>query len=242
MVHGSMARGDITALSDVDLVVVAEPGQRAAIWEERDELTCRLLGTHPVTAWDVPHQRPYRWQARTAELDMLDLTLDEGKVDVWTGLAGDAEFLVDRGGVRAEFERAVANLSAPGYDVEGECDFTWGLFAWLAGGLLHHRTYMVRSGVGDLIGRRLLPLLTQPAYWIGSVGDRLDEETVARLDEVTPRTGQPEELGRALQAAGRWYAELLTAWAVRAGRPRPASGLEPGTTAALARWARGELA
>lgn len=50
MVHGSVARGDITALSDVDLVVVAEPGQRAAIWEERDELTCRLLGTHPVTA------------------------------------------------------------------------------------------------------------------------------------------------------------------------------------------------
>lgn len=100
LVHGSAAKGDLTPLSDLDLIIVAEPGRRDAIWAEREQLTRRLLGADPAQSNEVPHQRPYRWQARTADLDMLDLTVDEGAVDVWIGLAGPVDFLVDRADVR----------------------------------------------------------------------------------------------------------------------------------------------
>ncbi|HEY3528536.1 MAG TPA: nucleotidyltransferase domain-containing protein [Nocardioides sp.] len=241
LVHGSVARNETTELSDVDLVVVAEPGRRGEIWAEREEVTRRLLGADPVASWEVPHQRPYRWQARTAELDMLDLTLDEGTVDVWIGLTGEVDFLVDRGDVRAAFEQDRAHLPLPEYDATGACDVTWGLLVWLAGGLLQRRVFMTWVGICDLIASRLVPLLAPPAYRIGSVGDPRDQATLTRLDEVCPRSSAPEELARALHAAGVWYTELLTDWAERTGRARPGSGLEAGTMAMLARLARGEL-
>jgi hypothetical protein len=239
LVHGSLARGTATALSDVDLVVVAEPGQREAIWAERREITRRLLNADPVVSWEVPHQRPFRWQARTSELDMLDLTVDENTVAVWVGLTGAVEFLADRADVRTEFETARAGLIPPEYDAVGECDGTWGLFAWLAGALLQRRTLIVRAGIGDLVFRRLLPLLERSPYEVGSVDDHVDQATVARLDKVYPRNCQPAELARALHEAAGWYADLLTSWSGRTGRPRPRSGLESRTIDVLRQLAEG---
>jgi len=96
LVHGSAARDDTTPLSDVDLIVVAQPGQREAIWSERSRISRDLLGADVVEAHEVPHQRPFRWQARTADLRMLDLALDESSIEMWSGLVGEVEFLVDR--------------------------------------------------------------------------------------------------------------------------------------------------
>jgi hypothetical protein len=241
LVHGSVARGDTTPLSDVDLVVVAEPGSRDELWEEREAITRRLLGAEPATANTVPHQGPYRWQARTAQLDMLDLTINEATVEVWPGLGGDVLFLVDRGGVREEFNRATAELSGPEYDVAGQCDITWGIFAWVAGSLLHQRTYWVRICIGDVISQRLVPLLERPAYTIGAAADDVDRSILSRLDRLYPSSTSAPELARALKDTAFVYAELLTEWADRTGSPRPSSELEPGTLTMLARLVRGEL-
>jgi hypothetical protein len=241
LVHGSVARGDTTPLSDVDLVVVAEPGRRDELWDDREAITRRLLAAEPAAANTVPHQAPYRWQARTPGLDMLDLTIDETTVEVWPGLAGDVLFLVDRGGVREEFDRAIAELSGPGYDVAGQCDTTWGIFGWLAGALLHQRTYFARVCIGDLIFQRLVPLLERPAYKIGAVADDVDHSILSRLDQLYPSSTAAPELARALKDTGASYAELLTEWAARTGSQRPSSELESATLTMLDQLVRGEL-
>lgn len=235
LVHGSVVQGTISPLSDVDLIVVAEPGERDSIWAEREQLTHRLLGRPPAVTEALPGL-PYRWQAGTAELDMLDLTIDEGTVRVWNGFEGPVEFLIDRADVRDEFERAMAGQSPPSpYDAAAACDATWGMFAKLTGLLLHRRTLSTRIGLNELITSRLLPLLDRSAYSIGTVHDHHDHELIARLDQCYPVSLDSAELGRAIRAAAEWYAELLTAWAARTGRPRPASGLERGVFNALTR-------
>jgi predicted nucleotidyltransferase len=236
LVHGSVAKGELTPLSDLDLIIVTEPGQRDAIWAEREQLTRRLLGAVPAQTNEVAHQRPYRWQARTADLDMLDLTVDEGAVDVWIGLAGPVDFLVDRAEVRVGFERAMAALSPPpAYDPTSECDGTWALFAWLTGLLLHRRTLYARIGLNDLITRRMVPLLDRSPYTIGTVDDPDDRALTDRLDLAFPRSGEPAEMARALRASADWYADLLSDWSTRTGRPRPSSALESAVFAALDR-------
>lgn len=237
LILGSVVKGTVTPLSDLDLLVVAEPGERDALWAEREKLSRRLLGA-PVVAAVAPYGLPNRWQARTADLDLLDLTIDEGAVRVWYGFEGPVEFLIDRAGVRAEFERAMADqeaVPAPPYDAAGACDATWSEIAKLAALLLHDRTLTVRTGLNELITSRLLPLLDRDPYRIGTVHDQHDQELITRLDRLFPSSGHRSELGRALRAAAGEYARLLSDWADRTGRPRPASALEPGVFRALER-------
>lgn len=236
LIHGSVVKDEVTPLSDLDLIVVAEPGERDAIWAEREQLTQRLFGA-PMAVGEVLAP-PYRWQARTADLDMLDLTIDEGAVRAWYGFEGPVEFLIDRADVRGEFERAMDELTRlppPVHDAAAECDGTWGMFSKLIALFLHHRTLAVRIALNDLITHRLLPMLDRSAYSVGAVGDRLDGELITRLDQVYPSSCEPGELGRAIRAAADWYSELLTGWAVQTGRPRPASGLERGVIDAMDR-------
>src|SRR5262249_42682666 len=83
VVHGSMAKGTADRDSDLDLVVVARPGAREALWEGRAGLAALLLDGEPVWSQELPWQRPFRYQAWRDDLQMLDLTLDEGAADAW---------------------------------------------------------------------------------------------------------------------------------------------------------------
>jgi predicted nucleotidyltransferase len=153
-VHGSAARGDVTPLSDVDLIVVAHLGRREEIWAERDQVSRTLLGATVAEAHEVPHQRPFRWQARAADLRMLDLALDEGTIEMWPGLVGDMTCLLDRGDLQQQRAGWLAGYQLPVYDVAGADGQTWGLLAWLAGALLHGRVVLVHRAITDLIGNR----------------------------------------------------------------------------------------
>jgi len=124
-VHGSAARDDVTPLSDVDLIVVAYPGRREEIWVERNQISRTLLGAPVAEAHEVPHQRPFRWQARAADLRMLDLALDEGAIDMWPGLAGDMTCLLDRGDLQQQRMGWIAGYEPPVYDVARADDQTW---------------------------------------------------------------------------------------------------------------------
>ena len=225
LIHGSAARGDVTPLSDVDLIMVAHAGRREEIWAERDRISGILLGAEVVEAHEVPHQRPFRWQARTADLRMLDLAFDDGAIDLWPGLTGEVEFLVDRGRLHQQRLDWLADFEPPRYDVAGQDDETWGILSWLAGALLHGRLWLVRWGITDLIGQRVLPVTGRPGYAVGSAD--ADATLVGRLDDALPTSMHRAELARSLQQTARLYLDLIADWATRTGLTAPSSQLAP---------------
>lgn len=230
-VHGSAARGDVTPLSDVDLIVVAYPGRREEIWAERDQISRTLLGAEVVDAHEVPHQRPFRWQARTADLRMLDLALDEGAIDMWPGLVGDLKCLLDRDDLQEQRRSWVAGYDPPVYDVAGADDQTWGILAWLAGALLHGRVLLVHRGITDLIGNRIVPVSDRSGYGLGSADG--DAVLVERFEDALPHSLSRPELARALRQTAVLYRELVAEWAARTGVTAPSSPLAPGVLDAL---------
>jgi predicted nucleotidyltransferase len=236
-VHGSAARGDVTPLSDVDLIVGAYPGRREQVWAERDRISRTLLGAAVVEAHEVAHQRPFRWQAHTADLRMLDLALDEGGIDMWPGLAGEVKWLLDRGGLRQQRLRWIAAYEPPVYDVAGADDQTWGILSWLAGALLHGRVLLVHRGITDLIGYRIVPVTDRPGYGFGSAGE--DAALVERIDDALPHSLRRDELARSLRRTARLYRELVADWATRTGATPPSSPLAPGVLDALNRLVTG---
>lgn len=230
-VHGSAARGDVTPLSDVDLVVVARPGRRDEIWAEREPITQTLLGAEVVEAHEVPHQRPFRWQARTADLQMLDLALDEGTIQMWPGLIGDMTCLVDRGELQRQREDWIAAYAPPAYDVAGSDTQTWGILAWLAGGLLHGRALLVHRGITDLIGNRVVPVSDSAGYSLGA--DTADAALLGRIEQALPHSLQRAELARSLRSTALLYRDLLAEWSERTGAAVPSSALAPAVLEAL---------
>ena len=228
LVHGSVASGAVTELSDVDLVVVTKPGLRDAVWSDRAALSEQLLGAPVVEAHDVPHQRPYRWQARAANLCGLDLTLDDGTVDWWPGLAHEVTFLVDRSGAAAARAEWMTREREPEFDVLAADNETWALISWVAGCLLHGRTMLARLVLGDLVAARVAPVAGQPLYAIdGSLRDR--------FEPTLPTSFDPLDITRALRAAADLYEELLAEWAVTTGCSVPVSLFRPAVRTVLDR-------
>jgi predicted nucleotidyltransferase len=230
-VHGSAARGDVTPLSDVDLIVVAYPGRREEIWAERDQIGRTLLGAAVVEAHEVPHQRPFRWQAYTADLRKLDLALDEGAIDMWPGLADDMTCLLDRGDLLQQRTGWVAGYQPPVYDVAEADDQTWGLLSWLAGALLHGRVWLVHRGITDLIGNRIVPVSGRPGYGLGSAAE--DAALIERIEDALPHSLRRAELARSLQQTAQLYRDLVADWATRTGAAPPSSPLAPAVLDAL---------
>jgi predicted nucleotidyltransferase len=237
-VHGSAARGNVTPLSDADLIVVARPGRRDEIWAEREQITDTLLGGAAVEAHEVPHQRPFRWQARTADLDMLDLALDEGTIGMWVGLAADVRWLIDRGNLEQQRQDWIAAYEPPVYDVAGVDNQNWGILSWLAGALLHGRVLLIHRGITDLIGNRIVPITDRPGYGLGS-SDK-DAALIAWIEDALPHSLRRDELARALHQTALLYRDLLADWAVRTGATAPSSALAPGVLEALEKLVAGK--
>jgi predicted nucleotidyltransferase len=230
-VYGSAARGDVTPLSDVDLIVVARPGRREEIWAEREQISRTLLGAAVVEAHEVPHQRPFRCQAYTADLRKLDLALDEGTIDMWPGLAGDMTCLLDHDDLQQQRMRWLAGYQPPVYDVAGADDQTWTLLSWLAGALLHGRVVLVHRGITDLIGNRIVPVSGRPWYGLGSSDE--DAALVERIEDALPHSLHRAELARSLQQTAQLYRDLMVGWATRTGATPPSSPLAPAVLDAL---------
>jgi predicted nucleotidyltransferase len=243
-VQGSAARGEVTPLSDVDLMVVARPGRREEIWAERDQISRDLLGAAVVQAHEVPHQRQFRWQASTADLRKLDLALDEGRIDMWPGLissggpgvaprAGSSEIkcLLDRGDLQQQRMTWIARYQPPSYDVAGADDRTWAILSWLAGALLHGRVLLVHRAITDLIGNRIVPVSGRPLYGLGSA--EAGATLIGQVEEALPHSLGRAELARSLQQTARLYRDLVADWAARTGATPPSSPLAPAVLDAL---------
>ena len=78
IVYGSLAQGSADEGSDLDVIIVAEPGQRDALWDRREQISDLIHGGHHAIWHQEPlWQRPYRYQSWDEKLAGLDPTLDE---------------------------------------------------------------------------------------------------------------------------------------------------------------------
>jgi predicted nucleotidyltransferase len=230
IVYGSVAQGRADEESDLDLIVVAEPGQRDGLWDRRKHISALLLGRQAVWFQEPRWQRPYRYQAYDERLIELDLTFDEEHVAPWAALAKGFRPIVDKADVAARLRSDLANWRPPEFDAAALDGGTWAWLNYLYGKLRHGEAWMVRYGVMDTLNNRVVPLLGGAGH---SVHGELGDAVVARLHDAAPASSEPAELRRSLLATAELYSWALDRWSERTGRPRPRSPVADAIVARL---------
>jgi predicted nucleotidyltransferase len=230
VVYGSLARGVADEDSDLDLIIVAEPGQRDGLWERRDEISALVLGRPAAWSQEPAWQRPYRYQSWDDRLAELDLTLDEEHVAPWAALARGFRALIDKAGVGDRLTSDLASLQPREFDAPALDGGTWAWLNYLHGKLRHGETWLVRYGVMDTLTTRVLPLLGTAGH---SACRELDTADLRCLEEAAPVSSDPAELRRSLRATAELYDAALDRWAKRTGQPRPRNPLSPPIVAKL---------
>ena len=229
-VYGSVARGQTHDLSDLDLLIVAQPGKRDALWLEHEVLAERILGAPIIFHHEPSWQRPFRFQAWRADLIEVDLTYDEGTAVMWEGLAGGFLALVDRIGIAGHLQAEAAAWQRPEFDAATFNQGTWPWLFYLIGRLRHGQYWMVRHGAMDILNNRVLPLLGAAMHNAERV---LSPGDLQQLYAAAPKSADEEELARSLRATAELYDTALDRWAARTGKPRPRHPLAPGVLAHL---------
>jgi predicted nucleotidyltransferase len=222
IVYGSLAQGTADDRSDLDLVVVAEPGQRETLWDRREQISDLILDRRAVWHQEPLWQRPYRYQSWDDQLTELDLTLDDEHAAPWAGVARGFRVLVDKAQVAERLRSDLAGWKPAEFDAPAFDGGTWAWLNYLHGKLRHGESWMVRYGVMDTLNNRVLPLLGTAYH---SAHRNLDAASVDRVHRAAPGSAEPAELRRSLLATAELYAWALDRWSERTGRPRPESPL-----------------
>jgi hypothetical protein len=210
--------------SDLDVIIVAEPGQRDALWDRREQISDLLHGHHAVRHQEPLWQRPYRYQSWDEKLIELDLTLDEEHAMPWAALTRGFLAVVDKADVAARLRSDLATWRPPEFDAPAFDSATWGWLNYLHGKLRHGEAWMVRYGVMDTLNNRVLPLLGTAYH---SAHHDLDSADIDRVHRAAPTSAEPTELRRSLRATVELYAWALDRWSQRTGQPVPRSPLTP---------------
>jgi predicted nucleotidyltransferase len=229
VVYGSVARREAAEDSDLDLILVAEPGQRERLWERRRELAGRFHERDIVCVQEPLWQRQFRYQSWDDQVSELDLTFDEGYAAAWPALRRGFVMLADKADVGARLAEDVAALAPPAFDAAGYDGGTWVWLDYLHGRLRRGETWMARYGVMDTLNNRIVPLLGSAGH---SVRAELGDGVIDQLNKAAPVSGDVDELRRSLLATAELYDWALGRWARRTGQPNPRSAL---ATAILAR-------
>jgi len=224
IVYGSLAQGTADDDSDLDVIIVAEPGQREALWGRREQISDLIHGHHAVWHQEPLWQRPYRYQSWDEELNELDLTLDEEHTSPWAALTRGFLSVVDKAEVTARLRSDLATWQPSEFDAAAFDGGTWAWLNYLRGKLRHGEAWMVRYGVMDTLNSRVLPLLGTAGH---SAHHGLDAADIDRIHRAAPASSEPAELRRSLRAAAELYAWALDRWSQRTGQPAPRSPLAP---------------
>ncbi len=224
IVYGSLAQGTADDDSDLDVIIVAEPGQREALWGRREQISDLVHGHHAVWHQEPLWQRPYRYQSWDEELNELDLTLDEEHASPWSALTRGFLPVVDKAQVTARLRADLATWQPSEFDAAAFDGGTWTWLNYLRGKLRHREAWVVRYGVMDTLNSRVLPLLGTAGH---SAHHGLDAADIDRIHRAAPASSEPAELRRSLRATAELYAWALDRWSQRTGQPAPRSPLAP---------------
>jgi hypothetical protein len=222
IVYGSLAQGTANEDSDLDLIVVAVPGQRDALWDRREQIGTLLLGHRAAWSQEPLWQRPYRYKSWDENLADLDLTFDEEHAAPWAALLKGFHAIVDKADVEARLRSELAGWQPAEFDAPGYDGGTWAWLNYLHGKLRHGEAWLVRYGVMDTLNNRVVPLLGTAGH---SAHRDLDDADVARLHAAAPASSEPAELRRSLRATADLYSAALDRWSERTKRPRPRNPL-----------------
>lgn len=231
VVFGSVAQGVDNHYSDLDLVLVAEPGRREELWGDRAAIAAAVMATEPAYVQEPSWQGQFRYQAWDADLHELDLTIAEESVEVFGGITRGFDVLVDRADVEKQLTAAVVQWSAPEVDATALDNSTWPWLLGLQGRLRHGERFAVRAGVIDTLMGRVVPMLGGEWHTAES---QLSAEDMQRVHDAMPRSGKFTELSRSLLETACVYDWALDRWAERTGQPRPRNPLASLTLARLA--------
>jgi predicted nucleotidyltransferase len=230
IVYGSLAQGTADDDSDLDMIVVAEPGQCSALWDRREQISDLILGHDAVWHQEPVWQRPYRYQSWDEKLTELDLTLDEEHARPWAALTRGFIALVDKAEVTARLRSDLATWQPSEFDAPAFDGGTWVWLNYLRGKLRRGEAWMVRYGVMDTLNNRVLPLLGTAGH---SAHHALDAADIDRIHRAAPTSSELSELRRSLRATAELYAWALDRWSQRTGQPAPRSPLAPVVLAKL---------
>jgi hypothetical protein len=219
IVFGSLVQGTADEESDLDLILVAEPGLREGLWERRAEFAEFVLAGPVRWSQEPSWQRPFRYKG-WGERGELDLSLDEGYAAPWHALKRGFRAVYDRADVATRLTADLAEYNRPEFDAPSYDSNTWAWLRYLRGKLRHGETWLVRFGVMDTLGNRVVPLLGSASH---SVRAELGESVLSRLHEAAPQSEEPEDLKRSLLATAELYDWALSQWAARTSRENPRS-------------------
>jgi predicted nucleotidyltransferase len=216
LLKGSLGRGGGDERSDLDLVIVAEPGRRDELWAERRAVAERLgrpLGLfRDVAFWEPPNLAIALYDGPLK----VDLFFEDGEVEPSGWLFDGFEVLVDKDEVGAQLRARLEPFRPPAldflHDDLAELDaHAWDFALWLDRKLEvgevwaaylelpHYAAWIVLTAWNALAG----------AGWRGAIGaaERLEAMQLARLEAALPHGSDPGELRRSLRALVELYAE-----------------------------------
>jgi predicted nucleotidyltransferase len=222
LLKGSLARGDGDQYSDVDFVVIAQPGQIEALWADRVTIAESLggwLGGFDEVAWQARHtfigfcDGPVK----------VDFFFQEGepRVDPW--LRDGFRALVDEHGLA---DRLRAKLQAP-LEPPDLADFDAHAWDWLWACRLKLRRpgheWLVYLELVKFVETMLLAgfgaLAPEPWRGVLRMEERLPPEARAELRRALPDAPEDAELRRALTATIASYVALRPRLAAECGMP-----------------------
>lgn len=222
IVYGSVAQGTADEGSDLDLILVAEPGQREELWARRREFAEFVHESAIRWSQEPTWQRPFRYQSLGERWSSLDLTIDEDYAAAWPALKRGFYPLCDKADVAARLTADLADLKPRDFDAAALDGGTWAWLSYLGRRLRHGETWFVRYGVMDTLNNRVVPLLGSAGH---SAHAELGDAIAERLHQAAPVSGDPSELRRSLLATAELYDWALSQWAKRTARPNPRSPL-----------------
>lgn len=215
LLTGSLGRGTGDAISDVDLVIVSQPGLRDALWSDGRAIAVALgrpLGFFHALPWPDPFAAIALYDGPTK----VDLFFRDGEVEPTAWLTTGFTVLVDKEDVASRLRRRLASFRpateldefhADPLELDAHAwDFAWWLYVKLRRGqrwLVYTRLALfvdviVVGGWNAAVG--------QPWASSTAADERLDPSVIAAIEAALPRAAGTEELLRSLRALIEVYA------------------------------------
>ena len=222
LLKGSLARGDADEYSDVDFLVVAQPGRLQALWAARRSIAEGLggwLGGFDEVAWQAPHtfigfcDGPVK----------VDFFFQEGESDPDPWLRDGVRSLVDPEGLAERLRSPPAAEPAPpdlaDFDVHA-WDWLWAMHLKLR---RPGHEWLVYVELVKFVETMLLTAFgaLAPEPWRGvlRVEERLPLDAQSELRRALPARPEEAELRRAVREAVDSYLALRPRLAAERGMP-----------------------